>query len=68
MKFEQAIEKLEDMIEQIESGEAGLEGSLKCYEQGTVLIKHCSGILDAAEKKISELTVDSTGGLHSDDQ
>ena len=59
--FEQAIDKLEDLVEQIESGEIGLEQALAQYEQGQVLIKHCRGILDKAERRIAELTQDADG-------
>lgn len=63
LRFEQAIDQLEQLIEQIESGEIGLEESLKRYEHGTKLIRRCRAILDSAEKKIAELTADENGGL-----
>ncbi|MEM1107521.1 MAG: exodeoxyribonuclease VII small subunit [Planctomycetota bacterium] len=56
--FEQAVDQLEVLIEQIESGEVGLEEALKRYEDGTKLIQRCRSILDSAEKKIAELTAD----------
>ncbi len=56
--FEQAIDQLESLIEQIESGEIGLEDALKRYEDGTKLIQRCRSILDSAEKKIAELTAE----------
>ena len=59
--FEQAIDKLEDLIEQIESGEVGLEEAIAQYEQGQALIKRCRGILDKAERRIAELTRDEDG-------
>ena len=59
--FEQAIDKLEDLIEQIESGEVGLEEAIAQYEQGQALIKRCRGILDKAERRIAELTQDADG-------
>lgn len=55
--FEEALEQLEAIIERIESGEVGIEESIGQYEQGAKLIQHCRSILDRAEKKISELTV-----------
>jgi len=61
--FEDAIERLEELIEQIESGEIGLEESLKRYEEGSALIKRCRAILDDAHQKITELTASSDGGL-----
>lgn len=65
--FEEAIEQLESLIDQIESGEIGLEESLKRYEQGSALIKRCRGILDGAQERIAELTAGPDGGLTSDD-
>ena len=59
--FEKAIDKLEDLIEQIESGEVGLEQAIEQYEQGQALIKRCRGILDKAERRIAELTQDKDG-------
>ena len=62
-KFEDAIEQLEQIIEQIESGEVGLEQCLGFYERGIELEKHCQKILDTAQKRIAELTKDSAGEL-----
>lgn len=68
LSFEQAIENLEQIIEQIESGEIGLEDSLSAYEQGMKMITHCRSILSKAETKIEELTVnDQSINTDSDD-
>ena len=66
-RFEQAIEELETLIDKIESGQVGLEDSIKHYEQGMKLVKQCRSILKTAEKKIAELTVDDAGQLTVDD-
>ena len=63
--FEQAIEQLEDIVEQIESGEVGLEQAIERYEQGQKLIHRCRGILDKAERRIAELTEDADGNLQA---
>ncbi len=64
LKFEAAIEQLETLIDQIESGEVGLEESLSRYEEGMGLVTHCRGILDKADRKIAELSVNvQTGEL-----
>lgn len=65
LSYEQAIEQLEELVERIESGEIGLEESLKQYETGMALIKRCRTILSAAETKIAELTVTSGGELRA---
>jgi exodeoxyribonuclease VII small subunit len=63
LSFEDAVEQLETLIDQIESGEIGLEESLKRYEQGCALIKRCRAILDGAQATIAELTAAPGGGL-----
>ena len=64
VRFEEAIEQIEQVIEKIESGKAGLEDSLVDYEQATKLIGHCRSILQVAEKRIASLTSDGEGNLH----
>jgi exodeoxyribonuclease VII small subunit len=56
LSFEQALEKLEEIVGAIESGQTGLEESIAKYAQGIELIKYCRGVLDSAEKKIQLLT------------
>ncbi len=67
IKFEQALEQLEQLIEQIETGQISLEDALKHYEKGMTLVKQCRQILAAAEKKIAELTLDDHGRLKIQD-
>ena len=64
--FEQALGKLERIVEQIESGQIGLEESIARYEEGVALIKQCRTILDAAEKKIQLLSRGQGGKLVED--
>ena len=66
LKFEDAVDQLEQLIERIETGEIGLEESLKQYQRGTALINRCRAILSAAEKQIAELTVNEEGGLQGE--
>ncbi len=63
VRFEQAIEQIEAVIERIESGEVGLEQSLAQYEQATKLIGQCRSILDTAQQRIAQLTTDVEGKL-----
>ncbi|MEM1355844.1 MAG: exodeoxyribonuclease VII small subunit [Planctomycetota bacterium] len=63
--FEQSIEQLEAIVEQIESGEVGLEQAIERYEAGQKLIQRCRGILDKAEQRIAELTEDAQGNLQA---
>ncbi|MGC9453380.1 MAG: exodeoxyribonuclease VII small subunit [Phycisphaerae bacterium] len=61
--FEQALEQLEKIVEQIESGEVSLEESIDKYAQGIKLIKQCRSILDEAERKIQLLSETESGEL-----
>ena len=56
LRFEQAVEELETIIERIERGEVGLEESLAQWKRGQALIKRCRSILDVAEQQVQQLT------------
>lgn len=58
LSYEQAVERLEAIIERIESGEIGLEDSIAAYEEGTALVQRCRAILNRAEQRIERLTLD----------
>src|SRR5581483_1482303 len=59
--FESAIERLESIVEQMESDTLPLEDLLARYEEGLKLVKFCSEKLDAAEKRI-EIIAREAGG------
>ncbi|MCL5673633.1 MAG: exodeoxyribonuclease VII small subunit [Deltaproteobacteria bacterium] len=63
LSFEEALKKLEENVANLEKGDLGLEESLKIYEEGVVYSKYCIDKLDAAEKKVEELTSDKNGKL-----
>lgn len=56
--FEEAIKELTDIVSKIEQGQIPLQDSLKQYEKGMALIKHCRGILREAEKRIEKISTD----------
>ena len=56
LSFEEAIKELADIVGKIEQGQIPLETSLKQYERGMALIKHCRGILQRAEKRIEKIS------------
>lgn len=62
-KFEDALEELEKVVEQLESGELSLEDSLAAFEEGVRLVKHCNQKLTEVEKKIELLVKDKEGKL-----
>jgi exodeoxyribonuclease VII small subunit len=61
LTFERAVERLEAIIGRIESGEIGLEQSIREYEHGVALLKRCRAILEQAEQRVEELTTPKTG-------
>ena len=54
--FEKAMEKLEEIVQELESGDLPLEKAMQRFEEGIKLSKFCSDKLDETEKKISLLT------------
>lgn len=61
--FEERLARLEKIVEKLESGETGLDESLKLYAEGAGLIKECRSILSAAEQRISKLAETPSGDL-----
>jgi len=61
--FEEALKKLEDIVETMESGELPLEALLARYEEGMRLLKICQEKLAEAELKIQQLEKNTAGEL-----
>ena len=59
--FEPAIERLEAIVEEMESDKLPLEELLARYEEGVQLVKICSEKLEAAGKRIEMITRDAEG-------
>ncbi len=55
LKFDQALERLEKLVEEMEQREVPLEESLEKYEEGVSLARRCLEQLNRAEKKIEIL-------------
>jgi len=62
-QFEQAMARLEEIVNTLERGDAPLEESLSLFEEGAKLMKQCSDLLDKAEQKVTKLTVTADGEL-----
>ena len=56
IKFEKALEQLEKIVEDLESGNLSLDDALKKYEEGVKLARLCTQKLQQAENKIEILT------------
>ena len=60
--FEVAMKQLEQIVQDLETGDMPLEKAIKKFEEGIQISKYCSEKLDASEKKITLLMQDSDGG------
>lgn len=61
--FEEALKKLEALVERLEAGELSLEESLKAFEEGVRLARFLTNKLAEAEKKVEILLKDDEGVL-----
>lgn len=64
--FEEAMNELEDIVKQLEKGDATLEKSMALFERATVLRRHCQSILDTYERKVKKI-VETEEGAEVDD-
>jgi exodeoxyribonuclease VII small subunit len=62
-KFEVALARLEEIVTELESGELGLEQSLKLFEEGVKLARICNARLEEAERKVEILLKDKAGKI-----
>jgi len=56
--FNKGLLELESIVKTMESGDLGLEDSLKYFEQGVQLTRQCQSALSKAEQKIALLSAD----------
>jgi exodeoxyribonuclease VII small subunit len=61
LSFEKALAALEDIVARLEAGKVDLEESIKIYERGEALRKHCEAKLKEAEARIEKITLDPSG-------
>jgi exodeoxyribonuclease VII small subunit len=62
-KFEDALNKLEKIVSQLEKGDISLEESLKLFEEGIRLSRLCNQKLDEAEKRVEILLKGANGNF-----
>ena len=61
LSFEEALKELEQVVDRLERGDVPLEESIRLYERGHALKKHCEARLREAEEKIELITLDAEG-------
>jgi len=57
--FEQSLEALEKIVDALETGDLPLEKALKKFDEGMNLSRQCSAMLDATEKKVTQLIAET---------
>lgn len=63
MSFESALERLEEIVESMESGEASLSDLLQKYSEGVELSKFCMASLDRTEQAMDLLIKEGNGSF-----
>jgi exodeoxyribonuclease VII small subunit len=58
LTYEAALEELEEIVRELESGERDLQVTLKYFERGQELASYCLSLLDEAELKVEEIMED----------
>jgi len=64
--FEEGINELEKIVADLESGNMTLDDSMKKFEEGMKISKHCGKLLEEAEKKIT-MVLEKNGELVEED-
>ncbi len=58
MKLEKALQRIEEIVEKLESGELELEETIQYFKEGTELVKLCTSKIDNLEMKITQLSTE----------
>lgn len=59
--FEEKMQRLEQIVRQMEQGDVPLEESLKLFREGTELVESCGKLLDEAEMLVTKVSVGPDG-------
>jgi len=58
--LENALRQLQEIVDQLESGEISLDQAMTLFEQGQKLVKQCEQDLDAKELRIQKIMADGS--------
>ena len=64
MSFEEAMNALEKIVQELEKGDSTLEESMSLFTEGMALSRLCSEKIDSIEHRITQLVKDSQGQIH----
>ncbi len=65
-KFEAALSRLEEIVQELEKGDIPLDQSLKLFEEGIKLSRICNRQLEDAERKVEILMKDKDGAIRAE--
>jgi exodeoxyribonuclease VII small subunit len=63
LSFEEALDRLEEIVRDLEEGKKGLEDSIHLYEEGRRLVRFCTDRLDEAQTRIEQLVRTEQGSM-----
>jgi len=66
VRFEEAMQKLSEIVNQLEAAEGSLDEMIRLYEEGMTLVKSCERQLDAYEATITRLNEAAEGKIDAE--
>ena len=67
MTYDEALQRLEALVTQLERGGKNLDETLAMFEEGTALLKRCQDELGEVEGRLAELRLDDAEDLVKDE-
>jgi exodeoxyribonuclease VII small subunit len=67
LSYEQALAELEEIVGSLEANKLPLNESMRLYERGQALTKHCLELLDKAELRVKQLSGDMLVDMPSEE-
>ena len=67
LTYEKSLQELDEVLSSLEQGDLDLEETLALYERGKGLLGHCRELLEQAQLRVSELTLDGKLNPMADD-
>ena len=61
LKFEQALQNLEEVVKKLEAGKVSLDEALSCYEEGIELVRLCTEQLEKAQLRVEAVRMTEDG-------
>ncbi len=63
IKFEEAVERIDEIVKALESGKADLDTALSLFEEGIEMVKYSNECLEKAEQRVRILTENEQGEI-----